>query len=88
MIYRPQRGSLFDAMKEVKEFNDVDEMKKFIVNDWSNNIAEEDIVIDEKVVNDDRIGWQDTRYVCAKKIGQEEYAHPQCIGYCATVYPK
>ena len=25
MIYRPQRGSLFDAMKEAKEFNDVDE---------------------------------------------------------------
>lgn len=88
MIYRPQRGSLCDAMKEVKEFDGIEDMKKFIVLDWSNNISEEDIVIDEKVVNDERIGWGDTRAVCAKKIGEEEYDHPQCIGFCATIYPK
>lgn len=88
MIYRPQRGSLCDAMNEVQEFDGIEDMKKFIVMDWSNNILEEDIVIDEKVVNDERIGWQDTRAVCSKKIGEEEYDHPQFIGFCATIYPK
>lgn len=88
IIYRPHRGNLSDAMKEAKEFNDIQEMKNFIINEWENNVSTNDIVIDNKIINDHRIGWQDTKAVCTRKIGQEEYEYPQCIGFCATVYTK
>ena len=53
----------------------------------------DDIVINkESAVNDDRIGWEDSMYVCVKRMGSEdyikEYGVPQCIGICATKYKK
>jgi hypothetical protein len=91
IIFRPHRGSLDDAMKEAKEFKDESEMKKYIVDQWNNLFFTEmftvdDIVIDDKVSNDDRNGWKDTRYVCTKRMGNEKYDTPQCIGMCATDY--
>lgn len=92
IIYRPHRGSLADAMAEVKEFNNKQEMKEYIVEQWDGYISIEDIVIDNNPINDDRIGWEDTRYVCIKKLGEDDYmkkyGHPQCIGMCATIYTK
>ena len=34
IIYRSHRGSLADAMAEVKEFNNEQEMKEYIVKQW------------------------------------------------------
>lgn len=90
IIYRPHRGSLADAMAEAKEFNNEQEMKEYIVKQWDGYISVDDIVIDDNAHNDDRIGWKDTRYVCTKRLGNdnyiEKYEHPQCIGMCATIY--
>lgn len=47
-----------------------------------------DIVIDDETFDDDRCGWHDTRYVCVKRMGNEIYDCPQCIGMCATDYEK
>lgn len=92
IIYRPHRGSLANAMEEVKEFNDELEMKEYIVKQWNGHISFDDIVIADNPHNDDRIGWIDTRYVCTKKLGEDDYikkyGHPQCIGMCATEYIK
>lgn len=41
----------------------------------------------EPGVFDERTGWKDTRYVCVKRMGNEVYAVPQCIGMCATKFP-
>lgn len=53
-------------------------MKKYIV------------INDESTVNDGRIGWEDSKYVCVKRMGDEDYIQkygtPQCIGMCATKY--
>jgi len=86
IIYRPHRGSFEDAMKKAKEFETMDQMKNSIVNDWDGNISKEDIVIDDKTINDSRNGWKDTRNICTKRIGNVIYDCPQCIGMCASDY--
>mgnify|MGYP003294219552 CR=1 FL=1 len=57
------------------------------------DIEMNDIVIDDRLITkDDRIGWEDTRYVSIKRYGDTDYitkyGSPQCIGYCATKYKK
>lgn len=90
IIYRPQRGTLEEAMKEAKEFETEDEMKDHIVKVWDGLVKKEDIVITRIPFEDVRIGWKDCRFVCINKLGDEdyikEYGCPQCIGYCATDY--
>ena len=95
IIFRPHRRSLYAAMAEAKEFSDVDEMKEYIVKTWHEGwagegdlfTADEIVINEDSVVNDDRIGWEDTKYVCVKRIGKDVYKVPQCIGMCATIYP-
>lgn len=92
IIYRPHRSTLSQAMSEAKEFENEDDMKKYISEDWNGLISFEDIVIDDEVTNDNRIGWKDSRYVCTKRCGKDNYMKlygvPQCIGMCATDYKK
>lgn len=92
IIFRPHRRTLDEAMAEAKEFETEEEMKKYISKDWDGLIDVEDIVIDSRSVNDDRIGWEDSRYVCTKRFGNQDnmklYGVPQCIGMCATIYKK
>ena len=99
IIFRPHRRLLAEAMAEAQEFNNEQEMKKHIVKLWHEGLeglqlfTTDDIVIDENSeVNDERIGWEDTKYVCVKRMGNEDYMQkygtPQCIGMCATRYKK
>ena len=79
IIFRPHRAMLSDAMSEAKEFDNEDEMKKHIVDQWGGYISVEDIVILDNPHNDERIGWKDTRLVCSRRLAQY-------IGMCATDY--
>ena len=102
IIFRPHRMGIDigEAMAEAKEFNTVEEMKEHIVKRWHEGwggpeelFTADDIVINEEsAVNDDRIGWEDSMYVCVKRMGDEDYMKkhgiPQCIGMCATKYKK
>lgn len=98
IIFRPHRGTLADALAEVKEFNSVEAMKEYILKDWTDWFAKfgredkpfqlEDIIIDEQSIDDERCGWHDCRYVCLKRLGKEIYNVPQCVGMCATDYKK
>jgi len=96
IIYRPHRSTLADAMQEAREFPTLEAMKEYIVQEskvvWGAPMfAVDDIVLDEESVVDKRNGWNDTRYVCVKRMGNEDcmekYGTPQCIGMCATDYP-
>lgn len=80
--YRPHRGSLMDAMAEYKEFDTVDDMIQHIVHEWWGYIDAEDIVIGENRGPDERIGWKAWRYVLTKRVGDDHYDIPQCIGMC------
>ncbi len=94
IIFRPNRRLLDEAMAEAEEFTCVEEMKEHIVKLWHEGwggskklFTVDDIVIDEKsAVNDERIGWENSMYVCVKRMGDEKYKTPQCIGMCATKY--
>lgn len=97
VIYRPHKGYLDESMKEAREFDTFEEMINFIVEDWNKIwgvkwFTAEDVVIDEHIINDERIGWEDTRYVCVKRMGDEDYMKlyggPQSIGMCATIYKR
>jgi hypothetical protein len=92
IIYRPHRGRLDEAMKEAVEFNNIQEMKEYIVEEWDGYFSVDDIVIGDDIMNDERNGWKDTRHVCTKWFGEDDniklYGCPQCIGWCATDYKK
>lgn len=94
LIYRTHRGSLAEAMAEAKTFNSFDEIKEYVANKWNSVwgyqiLNPDDIVLDEEFHNDDRIGWKDVRYLCTKKLGDEdymeEYGNPQCIGFVGWI---
>ena len=102
IIYRPHRGSLQEALEHKKEFESEEAMKEYIFRE-AKKFSEEigrakppfevgDIVILEESMDDTRCGWHDTRYVCIKQFGEddymEKYGSPQCIGMCATNYEK
>lgn len=99
IIYRPHRGGIAEAIAEAKEFENIEDMKKYITDSLSRNTPDgykpfeiSDIVILDESHNDDRIGWRDVHHVCIKRLGNEdymkEYGCPQCIGMCSEDYDK
>lgn len=97
IIYRPAVGGLLESLDRAREFNSISGMKSHIVLEHTNEkfgaaFSEEDIVFGDKIVVDERIGWNDVRYVCVKKYYQKDYIEmygvPQCIGMFATDYKK
>jgi len=90
IIFRPHRGHLDEAMAEAREFATELEMKVYIVDIWDGYFGIDDIVIYGESMCDERNGWEDTRYVCTNKFGDQdnikEFGVPQCIGMCATKY--
>ena len=81
--YKPHRGSLADAMSEMKIFNSKEDMFNAIVINWNGFISYEDLSISEDFGKDNRIDWKETRYVCTKRIGNEIYDISQCVGMCS-----
>jgi len=97
IIFRPHcGGTISEGIKKAKEFNTESEMKQYVVDDWNAIINDlfdvNDVVINGESINDERIGWEDCRYVCIKRCGDRDYMKlygvPQCVGYCATKYKR
>ena len=88
--YRPVRSTLSEAMEEEKFFDTIDAMFDYIVKDWqefgNDLFSKEDLSIEEKSGKDQRINWKECREVYEKRMGQEMYITPQCIGYCSFEY--
>ena len=91
--YRPHLGSLEDSMKEAREFENYEDMKRHVLREhdvWNTDgvmpFDLDDIVIGDVLGDDDRIGWKNVRYVCVKRYGSDDYMKlygcPQCIGMC------
>lgn len=95
VIFRHHRGTLSEAMATAIEFESVLQMKQYILKYYTDNslfdsppFSIDDIVLGDQTLYDRRIGWQDTRHVMIKKYYNDVYPFPQCIGFCATIYPK
>lgn len=88
ILYRPNRGGSQEAMAFAREFETIDSMKEFIVQEHTDGdmgpaFSVEDIVIREEEKYDPRNGWY-TQYVCTKRYYREHFSIPQCIGMCDT----
>lgn len=91
IIFRPYNEILALSLAEAKEFNSVDEMKKYVVELVNSNRKDpeilstvNDIVIGEVELDEWSTGWEDTRKV-SLKIG---FGASTCIGFVATKYKK
>ena len=88
--YRPHRGSLAVSMQFAQEFQTIEEMKTYIL--FENTFSgirmfdRDDIVIGDIIGADERIGWNNVRYVMTKRYHNEDYIKkygcPQVIGMC------
>lgn len=98
IIYRPNRGMLNEAMKEVRYFESFENLQRYIVEDMKHyiDLKPEEVVSSGKPIFDERIGWLDSGYLCidsyekiSDKVGYVNYFggkfnHPVCIGAFAT----
>lgn len=89
IIARLHRGGLEDSMKTAKTFETIEDMKQWFVDAHENAFCVDDVVVDDDMVFDDRIGWN-TQHVCTKRYYNEDYikkwGSPQCIGMCDLNY--
>ena len=83
VYYRPHRGMLYHAMSQMKVFNSIEEMLEFIAQELSEYLTIKDLSITHDFGKDCRISWKETRHVCTRRFGSEEYESPQCIGMCS-----
>ena len=84
--YRPHRGALSDAMAEMKTFDSVEDMFRYIVEDWKvwgKPFDAGDLTITCDEGRDERIDWKECRYVCTRRMREKEFDEPQCIGMCS-----
>ena len=80
---RPHRGGLKEAMKEVQFFSSVDEMYQTVGQEWTKIYDHCELRIGTYKVEDERVGWLNSRYLLldARRTG-EAWAPPQAIGTC------
>ena len=94
--YRPHRGSLEHSLEQMKEFASLDEMKDWIVDEWTRTVnfgleppftvlppfGVYDIVLGDELGDDDRIGWKNVRHVCVKRFGSEDFMKEYGAAQC------
>lgn len=87
ILYRPQRGTLAEAMAEVKEFSSVKEMLEYLAEDHEKAFDISDVYI-SYYCYDERIEWE-TYIVMVTRYYEEdylkEYQSPQAIGFCTFI---
>ena len=84
--YRPQKSTLEESLNRAREFDTLDEMYDYIVSEWSEQselFSKEDLCVSDSSEKDSRTDWRETRYVCLKRMGNQVYTTPQCIGMCS-----
>lgn len=97
ILYRDHRGTLDEAMKTMREYRTVDELKAGLSAAYNklhhdlgyrgDAFSAEDVSISDDLGPDDRIGWPNTHYVCIRRMGDDDFVarfgSPQAIGFCA-----
>ena len=92
-IYRPHRSTLEESMDHAAIYEDYDLMVQAVVKDSAYLTGKplfsaEDVSLGPVIGPDDRIGWQDCRRLLVSRFAEAAYDTPQCIGFCATLFPK
>jgi hypothetical protein len=76
----PCRKTLNEAMKKRSFFNTVEELKTYVISFYGNLFTEDDVVINEREIDDGKDSWYHTHYLCVKRFRHKEYECPQCVG--------
>ena len=102
ILYRDHRGTLDEAMKTMREYRTVDELKAGLAAAYNklhhelgyrgDAFSAEDVSISDDLGPDDRIAWPNTHYVCIRRMGDDDFVarfgSPQAIGFCAFLEEK
>lgn len=102
ILYRDHRGTLDEAMKTIREYRTVDELKARIAAAYNklhhdlgyrgDAFVAEDVSISDDLGPDDRIAWPNTHYVCIRRMSDDDFVSrfglPQAIGFCAFLDDK
>lgn len=102
ILYRDHRGALDEAMKTMREYRTVDELKAGLAAAYNklhrdlgyrgDAFSAEDVSISDDLGPDDRIAWPNTHYVCIRRMGDDDFVakfgSPQAIGFCAFLEEK
>ena len=97
ILYRDHRGTLDEAMKTMREYRTVDELKTGLAAAYNklhhdlgyrgDAFSVEDVSISDDLGPDDRIAWPKTHSVCIRRMGDDDFVarfgSPQAIGFCA-----
>ena len=76
-VFRPHRGGLDDAMKEVRVFETKEQMLNKLKEEYGETVA-----IDDDEVEDDRIGWLHSQYVTMGIMLDSGRSAKSVIGIC------
>lgn len=96
ILYRDHRGALDEAMKTIREYRTIDDLKVGITEAYNklrpdlgfrgDAFSVDDISISDDLGPDDRIAWPNTHYVCIRRMGDDDfvakYGSPRAIGFC------
>ena len=86
-LYRPHRGGLGDSMEKCILCRSEDAVKDEVISEFAPfgvTLTRDDVIIDDRKMDDRRIGWRETQYVCVKHMGEEQFDVPQCVGMCCS----
>lgn len=92
IIYRPHRGGLAESMAEAREFDSVEDMVNYIVEQHTDEsigpaFDADDVVFGAlEAINDQRIGWRNQQYVYTMRYYDNRYSSGMVIGMCSTDY--
>lgn len=96
ILYRDHRGTLDEAMKTIREYRTIDDLKVGITEAYNklhhdlgfrgDAFSVDDISISDDLGPDDRIAWPNTHYVYIRRMGDDDfvakYGSPRAIGFC------
>lgn len=87
VLYRPQRSTLEESMKDLEEFSSLIDMFQYLAEKHDYAFWSKDVVL-QYYCFDERISWH-TYAVCVRRYGGEDYiklyGSPQIIGFCNIV---
>lgn len=72
--------------QEMRSFDSIEEMFHYIVEEWKvwgDPFSIGDLVLTYDYGKGERIDWKECRYVCTRRMGEEKFRTPQCIGMCS-----
>ena len=85
IVFRPQRSDLDRAMAEAAAFDTEEELLDHVKKLWLSTYPDAKFKVKLRTLNDERTGWENTRYVCMTDNGIDApYRHPKVVGMCDT----